>query len=36
VHEPLRIEDGLLYPLEGPGLGVTLNWDVINRWRVPL
>ena len=36
VHEPLRLEDGLLYPPEGPGLGVTLNWDVINRWRVSL
>jgi L-alanine-DL-glutamate epimerase-like enolase superfamily enzyme len=34
IQEPLRIEDGLLYPPEAPGLGVTPNWDVINRWRV--
>ncbi len=36
VHEALRLEDGLLYPFEGPGLGITPNWDIINRWRVPL
>jgi L-alanine-DL-glutamate epimerase-like enolase superfamily enzyme len=30
----LRIEDGLLYPPESPGLGITPDWDVINRWRV--
>jgi L-alanine-DL-glutamate epimerase-like enolase superfamily enzyme len=35
IQEPLRIEDGLLYPPEAPGLGVTLNWEVIDRWRVP-
>jgi L-alanine-DL-glutamate epimerase-like enolase superfamily enzyme len=34
IEEPLRIEDGLFYPPEKPGLGVTPNWDVINRWRV--
>ncbi|MEP6533693.1 MAG: mandelate racemase/muconate lactonizing enzyme family protein [Bryobacteraceae bacterium] len=34
IEEPLRIEDGLFYPPEAPGLGVTPNWDVINRWRV--
>lgn len=34
VHEPLRLDGGLFYPPEGPGLGVTPNWDVINRWRV--
>lgn len=34
VREPLRIEDGLFYPPEAPGLGITPNWDVINRWRV--
>jgi L-alanine-DL-glutamate epimerase-like enolase superfamily enzyme len=36
IRESLRLEDGLFYPPEGPGLGVTPNWDVINRWRVPL
>ncbi len=35
IQEPLRLEDGLFYPPEGPGLGVTPNWDVINRWRLP-
>lgn len=34
VQEAMRIEDGLFYPQEGPGLGVTPNWDVIDRWRV--
>lgn len=34
VNEPLRLEDGLFYPPEGPGLGITPNWDVIDRWRV--
>jgi len=35
IREPLRIEDGLLYPPESPGLGITPDWEVINRWRVP-
>jgi muconate cycloisomerase len=35
IRETLRIEDGLLYPPEAPGLGVTPNWEVINRWRAP-
>ncbi len=35
IREPLRLEDGLFYPPENPGLGITPNWDVINRWRVP-
>jgi L-alanine-DL-glutamate epimerase-like enolase superfamily enzyme len=34
IREPLRLERGLFYPPEEPGLGVTLNWDVIDRWRV--
>ncbi len=34
IQEPLRLEHGLFYPPEAPGLGVTPNWDVINRWRV--
>jgi muconate cycloisomerase len=35
VREPLRIQDGWLYPPEDPGLGITPNWEVIDRWRVP-
>jgi muconate cycloisomerase len=34
IQEVLRIEGGLFYPPDAPGLGVTPNWDVINRWRV--
>ena len=34
VRGPLRIEDGLFYPPEGPGLGVELDWDTVNSWRV--
>jgi muconate cycloisomerase len=34
VTPGVRIEDGLLYPPAGPGLGVRLNWEVVNAWRV--
>jgi len=34
INEALRLENGLFYPPDAPGLGVTPNWDVINRWRV--
>jgi len=34
VQETLRLEDGLFYPPEAPGLGITPNWEVIDRWRV--
>jgi L-alanine-DL-glutamate epimerase-like enolase superfamily enzyme len=34
VQEALRLEDGLFYPPEGPGLGITPNWEVIDRWRI--
>jgi len=30
-----RIEKGYLYPPKGPGLGVELNWEMIDRYRVP-
>ncbi len=30
------IADGLLSPSDKPGLGVNLDWDVINAWRVDL
>jgi muconate cycloisomerase len=29
-----RIEGGSLYPSPLPGLGVELDWDVVNAWRV--
>jgi L-alanine-DL-glutamate epimerase-like enolase superfamily enzyme len=35
IREPLRLENGLFYPPEAPGLGVTPNWDVIDRCRLP-
>jgi L-alanine-DL-glutamate epimerase-like enolase superfamily enzyme len=28
------IAHGLLSPPDGAGLGVALNWDVVERWRV--
>lgn len=34
LAEPLRIEDGFAYPPAGPGLGVTLDMDVVKRWRI--
>ncbi len=30
-----RIEKGYLYPPKGPGLGIELNWEMIDRYRVP-
>jgi muconate cycloisomerase len=32
---PLKIEDGFSYPPEGPGLGVEIDMDVLERWRSP-
>jgi muconate cycloisomerase len=34
VQEKLRIEDGYLYPPEGPGLGVTLDQDKLEKYRI--
>ena len=34
VHEQLRIEDGYLYPPPGPGLGVTLDRDKVEKYRL--
>jgi muconate cycloisomerase len=34
IAPTLRIENGLLYPPEGGGLGVTLDWAAVNEWRV--
>lgn len=33
LAEPLRIEGGFAYPPAGPGLGVELNMEIVNRWR---
>ncbi|NKB69830.1 MAG: hypothetical protein GKR89_22385 [Candidatus Latescibacteria bacterium] len=34
VHQRLRIEDGYLYPPIGPGLGVTLDRDKVETYRM--
>ena len=33
LARPLRIEAGWAYPPEGPGLGVDIDMDVLERWR---
>ncbi len=33
LTRPLRIEGGFAYPPEGPGLGVEIDMDVLERWR---
>jgi muconate cycloisomerase len=33
LTHPLRIEGGFAYPPEGPGLGVSVDMDVLERWR---
>ena len=32
---PLRFENGHAYPPSGPGLGVEVDMDVVERWRTP-
>lgn len=34
LAEPLRVEGGLVKVPEGPGLGVELNWDTVERFRI--
>lgn len=34
VNETFRLEGGEIWPLDGPGLGVTLNWDAIEGFRI--
>jgi L-alanine-DL-glutamate epimerase-like enolase superfamily enzyme len=33
LARPLRIEGGFAYPPAGPGLGVEVDMDVVERWR---
>jgi len=33
LKTPLRIENGFAYPPEGPGLGIEIDMDVLERWR---
>jgi L-alanine-DL-glutamate epimerase-like enolase superfamily enzyme len=33
INERFELADGFIRPPEGPGIGVTLNWDVINLYR---
>ncbi len=35
LKAPLKIEDGFSYPPEGPGLGVEIDMEVLERWRRP-
>jgi L-rhamnonate dehydratase len=34
THEQLPVENGLVRVPEGPGLGVTLNWETVERYRI--
>jgi muconate cycloisomerase len=34
VNPGPRIEDGYLYPPDGPGLGVQLDWAMLREWQV--
>ena len=36
VRSGWTIANGLLSPSDKPGLGVDLDWDTINAWRVDL
>jgi L-alanine-DL-glutamate epimerase-like enolase superfamily enzyme len=33
LKAPLRIENGYSYPPEGPGLGVEIDMNILERWR---
>ena len=34
VNERIRMENGRVYPPEGPGLGLTLDEDAVERYTV--
>lgn len=33
INETLPVSDGFAYPIEGPGLGVTIDWDKVAKYR---
>jgi len=33
INETLPVRDGFAYGVEAPGLGVSLNWEKVNRYR---
>jgi len=33
IQETLPVKDGLAYGLDRPGLGVSLDWDKVNKYR---
>jgi L-alanine-DL-glutamate epimerase-like enolase superfamily enzyme len=33
VSKPLTHKDGWVYPPSGPGLGIEINEDVVNKYR---
>jgi L-alanine-DL-glutamate epimerase-like enolase superfamily enzyme len=35
LNEPLTVQEGRLLLSDAPGLGVTLNQDVVDRYRIP-
>lgn len=34
IHEGLSIRDGYIHVPEGPGLGIEVDWDAVERYRV--
>lgn len=34
INETLPVKDGFAYSIEAPGLGVTINWDKVNKYRI--
>ncbi len=34
IQETFRLENGHIWPPEGPGLGISVNPEVLERWRI--
>lgn len=34
IQETFRLENGYIWPPEGPGLGISVNPEVLERWRI--